>query len=303
MRLFKNANFQFVEKRKMFFVFSITLMVLSVGLLVAKGGPNYGIDFKGGSFVHVKFSSSPDLSRLRSVFKTYGEFGAVIIKGYGRVEDNEVMIGVQKQEEVGVVIKTITEILNKEFSGDFEILREEAVGPKIGKELRWRSILSILLSLLAVILYIWLRFQFKFGLSAIAALFHDVVITLGVFSALDLEVSLPIIAAFLTIIGYSLNDTIVVFDRIRENLFGQRKLGILEVINRSINQSLGRTVVTSLTTLIAVLSLYFLGVSVIKDLAFALIVGVIIGTYSSIGVASSILASWNPDTLRKAKRV
>jgi len=175
------------------------------------------------------------------------------------------------------------------------------VGPKVGDELKWKAILSIFLSLIAIILYIWFRFQFRFGIASVIPLFHDVLITLGVFVAMGLEVNLPIVAAFLTLIGYSLNDTIVVFDRVRENLAKDQKSNVTDIIERSINETLSRTINTVGTVLVTLLALYFLGVSVIKDFAFALIVGIIFGTYSSIGVASAILASWTPETLRRAK--
>jgi len=273
-----------------------------LGFLVARGGPNYGIDFKGGSLIQVQFKGSPPLAEIRRVFGNEPQLGGVEIKRYGEIKNNEVLIGVQKSTEIASTVEAVSGVLEKAFSGEYEIRREEAVGPKIGNELKWKALLSIFVSLFAIVLYIWLRFQFRFGIAAIAALFHDVTITLGVFSVLNLEVSLPIIAAFLTIIGYSLNDTIVVFDRIRENLFSEKKLSILDIINKSINQSLGRTVVTSVTTLFAVTSLYFLGVSVIKDLAFALIIGVIVGTYSSVGVASALIAAWSPEALKQKKR-
>jgi preprotein translocase subunit SecF len=175
------------------------------------------------------------------------------------------------------------------------------VGPKVGNELKWAAIISIALSLLAQIIYIWFRFQFRFGVAAVIPLFHDVIITLGIFVALGLEMNLSIIAAFLTLIGYSINDTIVVFDRVRENLAKDQRSRVMDIIDRSINETLGRTVITGGTTLLALFALYFLGVGLLKDFALTMIVGIIFGTYSSVGVACSILASWTPEALRKTR--
>jgi preprotein translocase SecF subunit len=300
MEFFKDAKYPFMSWKKGFYAFSITLSVLALLVLVIKG-PNFGIDFKGGSFVHVRFKNALDLFKIRSTFESVREFGAVEIKQTGDKNSREVMIGIQKQEGGASALTKVTELLENAFPGEFEILREESVGPKIGSELKYKASLSIFLSLIAIILYIWVRFQFRFGIASVIPLFHDVLITFGIFVALGLEVNLPIVAAFLTLIGYSLNDTIVVLDRIRENLAKDQRSRVIEIIDRSINETLGRTVITGGTTLLALLALYFLGVSMIKDFALALIVGIIFGTYSSIGVACAILASWSPEALRKVK--
>lgn len=300
MQFFQDAKYPFMSWRKGYYTFSIAMTLMALLVLLVKG-PNLGIDFKGGSFVHVRFKEQVDLAKVRTAFEGIQEFGKVEIKQFGDKDSREVMIGIQKQEGGASALTRVTAILESRFPGGFEILREESVGPKIGSELKWKALLSIFLSLIAIIIYIWFRFQYRFGIAAVIPLFHDVTITLGIFVAMGLEVNLPIVAAFLTLIGYSLNDTIVVFDRIRENLAKDQRSTVMQIIDRSVNETLGRTVITGGTTLLALAALYFLGVSMIKDFAFTMIVGIIFGTYSSVGVACAILASWRPEELRKVR--
>jgi preprotein translocase subunit SecF len=303
MKLIKNANVKWMAKRKQFFSVSSILLILSIGIILFKG-INYSIDFKGGSFIHVRFTEKVALEEVRSVLSQQsGSLGDLEIKNTGDPASNEVMIGVKKQEQMGTSLSAISGILETAFPGKYEVLREEAVGPKIGSELKTQAIWATVLSLVAIILFIAFRFEFKFGVAAVVPLFHDVIIALGLFTALGLEFSLPVVAAFLTLIGYSINDTIIVFDRIRENLRSNYKQSVVDVIDISINSTLNRTLTTSITTMIAVACVFLIKTSVIRDFAFVMGFGIIIGTYSSVGIASAIIASWNPESLRKNKKI
>ncbi|MCH8872245.1 protein translocase subunit SecF [candidate division KSB1 bacterium] len=291
MQFLVNSNFNFLGKRKIARIFSIALILIGVGSLIIQGGPKLGIDFTGGTSLRLQFEKGVSIGEVRSAIASLG-IGNAEIKNFGNSED--ILIRVQEQETSGA---GITDAIKAEFSNVFPdnpyVERsKDSVGPKIGAELRTKTITSILIALVGMLIYITWRFEFKFAVGAIVALFHDVIITLGVFSILQLEITLPIIAAFLTIVGYSLNDTIVVFDRIRENLKVLRRDTYETIVNTSVNQSLTRTIITSMTTLIVVVILYFFGGSVIHNFAFALIVGVLIGTYSSIFVASPIVVDW-----------
>jgi len=283
-----NVNIDFLGKSKMFFLISGAIVVLSLFLIFTKGF-NYGIDFAGGTVVQVKFEKTPDLDKLRNSFKDLS-LGEMVIQTFG--EPNDILIRVEKtniglKETADAIQKKI-----KEASGDQKIVieRVEQVGPQVGGQLKKKAIMATIYSLIGILIYVSLRFEFIFSLGAVIALFHDVIITLGIFSLLGKEITLPIVAAILTIVGYSLNDTIVVFDRIRENLKnGTGKLNLYEVMNKSINETLSRTILTSGTTLLAVLALYLFGGEVINGFSFALLIGIIVGTYSSIGVASALV--------------
>ena len=290
MQFLVNAKFDFIGKRKPALIFSLALILTGLGSLILHKGPNYGIDFLGGTSLELRFEKDVSIAEVRSAISKVG-FGNAEIKYFGA--QNEILIRIQEQETETEISNTIkTELTNAFADNPYTVQLEEKVGPKIGAELRRKAVGAILFALLLILLYIGLRFQFIFAVGAIAALFHDVLITLGVFSVLQLEISLAIIAAFLTIVGYSLNDTIVVFDRIRENLKVLRRETYESIVNASINQSLTRTIVTSMTTLMVVTVLYIFGGPVIHDFAFALIIGVLIGTYSSIFIASPILVEW-----------
>jgi len=289
MQFLVNSNFNFIGKRKIARIFSIALILIGVGSLIIQGGPKLGIDFTGGTSLRLRFEKGVPIGDVRSAIASLG-IGNAEIKNFG--DSADILIRVQEQETSGAgITDAIKAELSKVFPDNPE-RSKDSVGPKIGAELRTKTITSILIALVGMLIYITWRFEFKFAVGAIVALFHDVIITLGVFSILQLEISLPIIAAFLTIVGYSLNDTIVIFDRIRENLKVLRRETYESIVNTSLNQSLTRTIITSLTTLIVVLILYFFGGSVIHNFAFALIIGVIIGTYSSIFVASPIVIDW-----------
>ncbi len=290
MQFIKNPNFDFLSKRKFAITLSGILILIGLISLIYYKGPKYGIDFTGGTSIELRFEKSISIGEVRKAISKLG-YGNAEIKQFGA--PNEILIRVQEQEvgtEISDAIKT--ELSNSFPDNPFIVQMIQKVGPRIGAELRRKAVWAILIALFAILLYISWRFEFVFAVGAIVALFHDVLITLGIFSILRYEITLAIIAAFLTIVGYSLNDTIVVFDRIRENLKVLRREVFENIINISINQSLSRTIITSLTTLIVVVVLFFFGGEVIRNFAFALIVGIIVGTYSSIFIASPIVVEW-----------
>ncbi|MDQ6971096.1 MAG: protein translocase subunit SecF [Mariprofundaceae bacterium] len=289
-----DTHVDFVGKRKIAMAISGLLLLISVGLLAAKG-LNFGIDFTGGTLVEVKFQKAPDIADIRKSLTPAG-YGQAIIQEFGSPE--EIMIRVQNAEgEKSSVISTaILDALSKGFGADdVEMRRVEFVGPQVGDELTRAGIMAVFIAMLAILVYVTVRFELRFALGADAALLHDVTMVLGLFALTGKEFTLPIVAALLTVIGYSLNDTIVVFDRIRENFAANRKKkrpdNEMDVVNASINQTLGRTIMTSLTTLLVVAALFILGGEVIHDFAFALIAGIVIGTYSSIFIASPVMMS------------
>lgn len=303
MQLFTNTNLNFIGNRKIGYIISSALIILGLGSLLFRGGPNYGVDFIGGISIRVQFEEIVDVDAVRS---------SIAEIGYGNAEIKKSSMQNSKGENVEeFIIRVLSstegnsgeEILAhlKQQFGEENVNRRsiDTVGPKIGGELRRGAIYSILLSMLFILIYVSWRFELRFAVGAIIPLFHDVFITLGVFVLLDYEITLPVVAAFLTIVGYSLNDTIVVFDRIRENLKVLRRELYVNIVNRSINETLSRTIVTSFTTFIVVFVLFIYGGDVIHNFAFALLIGIIIGTYSSIFVASPILVEWEE---RKTKR-
>ena len=261
---------------------SIALIVAGVVSLVMKGGPLLSIDFTGGTIAQIKFDQAVDVAKLRNTLGEYGFTNAEIIK-FGSQE--EVLIKTQFSGASNEISGKLTTALGETFT----LRRVESVGPKIGRELQQDALVAIGLALMMILIYIAFRFDAYYALGSVAAIIHDVLITLGVFSLLSYEINLSIIAAFLTIVGYSLNDTIVVFDRIRENIPKYMKKTLTEIVNLSLNETLNRTVITSLTTMMVVVILFIWGGEVINLFAFALIVGVFIGTYSSIFVASPVM--------------
>lgn len=297
MQFFSKLNINFIGQRKYGYIISTTLIVIGLIFLVLRGGPNYGVDFRGGVSIRVQFPEDITLENVRNSLNNIG-LGKSELKESRKEEDGvileEFIIRVPVIPETGGVGDFVIAHFKSEFGeGKVNVQSIDEVGPKVGKELRRSAIYAIIISLVVILFYIRIRFKnFRFAVGAIIPLFHDVLITLGVFSILNIEISLPIVAAFLTIVGYSLNDTIVVFDRIRENLKTLRKEKYDHIINVSINETLSRTIVTSITTLFVVLILFFFGGDVIHNFAFALIIGIIIGTYSSIFVASPILIEW-----------
>ncbi len=310
MRLIKETHINFMGQRTTAFILSGLLILAGVISLIVNGGPKLSIDFKGGTLVAVRFTEPVEINDIRQALTNVDlegqtfDFSREEIKHFGDPTEISVRIPHQEDEPENFANK-IVEHLFKSFPGkvpestsDF-ILDIERVGPKIGSELSGKAFMAILSSLLLILLYISVRFEFRFAVGAIAALVHDVIITLGIFSLLGYEISLSIIAAFLTIVGYSLNDTIVIFDRIREDMKISRRSSFVEVVNKSINESLSRTIITSLTTFLVVLVLWLAGGEVIHNFAFAMIVGVIVGTYSSIFIASPIVVQFQKSLRKK----
>ena len=272
---------------KLFNLVSIFLVSISILLLTFKG-LNYGVDFKGGTLIELRAKDSQiNITNLRESLLNM-KLGDVSVKQFGN--ENDFLIKFEKKNDNNPnFIQEIKEDLIKSVGPGFSFRRVENVGPKVSAELLRSGIIAIALSLAAMLFYIWIRFEWQFSLGAIVALLHDVLITLGVFSLFNLEINLSIVAAVLTIVGYSMNDTVVIFDRIRENLRKYSKISTLEISDISTNETLSRTLITSVTTLLALLSIYIFGGSILKGFSFAMIVGVIVGTYSSIFVATPIL--------------
>lgn len=296
-------NIDLIGKMKIAAAASLLLVIISILSLILHGGPNLGIDFAGGTLVQIKFSQETSADRIRDSLKTI-DLGNSVIQRFGYHDNNEFLIKTEKSSSAlkGLSNK-IEEALNSSYSnGDFEIRRVEVVGPKVGKDLREKGMLAMLYAVIGILIYVTWRFELRYAVGAVIALLHDVLITVGIFSLLGKEFTLPIIAALLTIIGYSLNDTIVVFDRIRENIKGTRKQPLKDIVNSSINQVMSRTVLTSFTTLLVVLALFIFGGAVIHDFAFALLIGVLIGTYSSIFIASPTILVWESVSPSKEKR-
>ena len=279
-------NINFVSQFKKANIISIILFTVSI-LLVFFKGLNYGIDFKGGTLIELRTEKSIKASSIRDTLSSMN-LGDVHVKKFGK--DGDYLIKVeQKESNNNELIPEIKKKLIDNLNAEIDFRRVENVGPKVSAELLESSIIAISLALAAMLFYIWIRFEWQFSIGSIIALFHDVVITLGIFSLLSLEINLSIIAAVLTIVGYSMNDTVVIYDRIRENLFKYTKISISDIANLSINETLARTIITSVTTLLALVSIYTLGGEILRGFSFAMILGVIIGTYSSIFVASPIL--------------
>ncbi|MBW1973064.1 MAG: protein translocase subunit SecF [Deltaproteobacteria bacterium] len=288
-----DININFVGRRRYAYIFSALLILFGIFSIFFHHGLNLGIDFAGGTLVQVKFTHPVNVKDIKESLANIG-LGNAIIQGFGAKQNNEFLLRMEKSVSAleglsGKIKKALEDHFGK---GTAKIMRVEMVGPKVGKDLKRKGALAILYSLIGLLIYITIRFEFRFATGAIVALAHDVLITIGAFSITNKEFNLPIVAALLTIVGYSLNDTIVVYDRIRENMKKTRSKDLEEVINKSINQTLSRTILTSLTTLLVVLIIFIFGGGVIHDFAFALLVGVIIGTYSSIFVASPIVLIW-----------
>ena len=301
MRIIKDTNINFMGNTKVALFVSAVLILAGIGSMITKGGPKLSIDFKGGTLVAVNYIEAMDINVVRSslssvVFDGQSfDFSQAEIKHFGDESNIAVRLSSMENEPEKFSRNFVNKMADAfpesvpENRTEF-ILSIEKVGPKIGAELSGDAVMAIFSALALILLYISVRFEWKYAVGAIAALTHDVLVTLGIFSILDYEVSLAVIAAFLTIVGYSLNDTIVIFDRVRENIKTMKKVALDEIINKSINQSLSRTIVTSLTTFFVVLVLFLAGGEVIHTFAFAMIVGVLVGTYSSIFIASPIVA-------------
>ena len=279
-------NINFVSKFKKANFLSIIFFILSI-IFISFKGLNYGIDFKGGTLIELRTEKTVEAYSIRNSLSTM-DLGDINVKKFGKEGDFLIKVE-QKNTANDNLIPEIKEKLTNNLNTAVDFRRVENVGPKVSSELLESSVIAISLALAAMLFYIWVRFEWQFSLGSIIALFHDVVITLGIFSVLSLEINLSIIAAVLTIVGYSMNDTVVIYDRIRENLFKYTKISISDISNLSINETLSRTIITSVTTLLALVSIYILGGEILRGFSFAMILGVIIGTYSSIFVASPIL--------------
>ena len=269
-----------------FNILSLLLVIVSLALLTFKG-LNFGIDFKGGTLIELRSTDTKiNVSSLRDNLKQMN-LGDISVKKFGNNQDY--LIKIENTDNKKDIVEAIKSNLDQSFGNDFKFRRVENVGPKVSSELLKSGIIAISVSLAAMLIYIWIRFEWQFSLGAILALFHDVIVTLGLFSLLSLEINLSIIAAVLTIVGYSMNDTVVIFDRVRENLRKYSDIKIFELTNISINETLSRTLITSITTLLALLSIFFFGGEVLKGFSLAMIFGVIFGTYSSIYIANTVL--------------
>ena len=274
---------------KSFSILSIILIILSICLLIFKG-LNFGVDFKGGTLIELRTSkNNSNIKLIRDAFNQMN-LGNVNVKQFGNETDFIVKFD-KKNSNDSNFIKNIKNKLSSSIGNDFNFRRVENVGPKVSSELLKSGIIAIALSLAAMLFYIWVRFEWQFSIGAILALFHDVIITLGLFSLFNLEINLSIVAAVLTIVGYSMNDTVVIYDRVRENLKKHANIKIFDLTNISINETLSRTVITSATTLLALISIYVFGGEILKGFSFAMILGVIFGTYSSIYIANPLLVT------------
>ncbi len=290
---------QFNKYYKHFGLLSVVLIFLSLSFLLFKG-LNYGVDFKGGTLIEIRIESSEhSVSKVRDVFNQ-SNLSNLTVKNFGNEKDY--IIKFQKQNlDNPEFINDLKKVVSKSFP-NINFRRVENVGPKVSSELLRSGIIAISLSLAAMLFYIWIRFEWQFSLGAIIALFHDVIITLGIFSFLSLEINLSIVAAVLTIVGYSMNDTVVIFDRVRDNLKKYMDMDIFDLTNQSINETLSRTILTSATTLLALFSIFFLGGEILRGFSFAMILGVIIGTYSSIYIANPVLVRLNVDHFTVVKK-
>ncbi len=290
----KLPHLDFIRHRYIALAISAVLITAGITSLVVKGGPNYGIDFTGGTLVQLKFEKPVALKQMRQTLDGL-QLGDYLIQELGEKGQGEVLIRVEKSSSS---LKGLGEKIAETFRTGFkdnklDVRRVEMVGPKVGKELRQKGLLAIAYAMLGMLIYVAWRFELKFAVAAVIAIMHDVIITVGIFSIADKEITLSVVAALLTIAGYSINDTIVVFDRFREDLRIMRKESYAQVLNTSINQTLSRTILTSLTTLMVTATLLILGGEVIHDFAFALTIGVVVGTYSSMFVASPIVFTWH----------
>ncbi len=303
IELLKNPNFNLIGKRKYAFIFSGSLILAGIISLIIRGGPRYNIDFTGGYLMEIHFSEPKDISEIRNIVEQFAP-GGTTVQSY----DNHrgfIIRAPQGKEGEDPSTNILNSMKGKYGENSFEVLRNESVGPKVGSELRKKALLAVFWSLVAMLVYITFRFQFRFGVASVLALFHDVFIVVAIFSIFNLEFSLNILAALLTIVGYSINDSIVICDRIRENMRKLTRTTFAEIVNKSLNETLTRTTITSLVVLLILLALLILGGKVIRDFALALTIGTIIGTYSSIYIVSPIVVMWeekSPKLTTKIRR-
>ena len=311
MELFRSVNVDWLRLKWYFLGFSLIFSVAGVISMCTHyaqiGSPvPLGVDFKGGTQLQLQFQQAPDLNKIRNATSAAGIKDASVV-AYDVASNNEVLIGLPEQRDESSLDagqKQIQDALHTYYAGNtFAVRNVQVVGPTVGKQLEKQALLATLYSMLGMLVYLWFRFQLIYGVAAVVACFHDTLITVGAFALTNQEISLTVIAAILTLVGYSMNDTIVVFDRIRENLRLSRRESLPNVVNRSINQTLSRTVLTSGLTFLTVLSLYIFGGQVLRGFSFALVVGILIGTYSSIAVAAPMLVAWQEWRTRQGKVV
>jgi preprotein translocase SecF subunit len=295
VQILTNPQFEFINRRVPAYLVSILAIAAGIGSLVTHGGPRYSIDFRGGSILQMRFAETVPIEEIRGALAGVGLSDAEIQR-YG--EPNEILIRASR----GNLEETLLEKTLKERWPDSEVRRKETVGPKVGSELRSAATQAIILSLIGILIYVAVRFQFRFAVAAIVALVHDVLVTLGALSIANREISLAVIAAFLTIVGWSINDTIVLFDRIRENLRVPTREKYDRILNASVNQCLSRTFITAGTVFVVVVVLLAFGGEVLRDFSFAMTVGVIAGTYSSVYIATALLADWENLRPRRSRK-
>jgi len=288
IELFKDIKVDWLGKRKLFLAISGAVMLVGLVSLVVKGSFNYGVDFKGGTIVKVRFKQKPDIEKIRQLLR---ENGAADSQPQELAGGNDVLIEFQgaQGEDASAGRSIIIGALDKAYKGQFEILQATSIGPKVGDDLKRQAVFATLYALGGILVYIAFRFEWIYGAAAVFAGFHDTLVTLGLFSLFNREINLTVIAALLTLVGYSVNDTIVVFDRVRENLKMRRRDDLEKVMNDSINQTLSRTILTSGLTFLTVLALFLFGGEIINHFAFAMVVGIIVGTYSSIAIAAPLV--------------
>jgi preprotein translocase subunit SecF len=288
IELFRDIKVDWLGKRKLFLVISGALMVAGLISLVVKGGFKYGVDFRGGTLVQVRFKEKPDIEKIRQLLR---DNGAPNSQPQEMTGGNDVLIEFQGAEgdDASAGRGIIINALNKAYSGQFEVLKADSIGPKVGNDLKRQAVFATLYALGGILVYIAFRFEWIYGAAAVFAVFHDTLVTLGLFSIFNREINLTVIAALLTLVGYSVNDTIVIFDRVRENLKVRRRDDLEKIMNESINQTLSRTLLTSGLTFLTVLALFLFGGEIINHFAFAMVIGIIIGTYSSIAIAAPLV--------------
>ncbi|MCG3113019.1 MAG: protein translocase subunit SecF [Candidatus Manganitrophus sp. SB1] len=291
-QVFKNTNIDFIGKRHLFFALSGVLVALGLVALVriSQGEANLGIDFAGGAAIQLRFEQPIQIEEARAALEEGGVKGAELQEV---VAENKLLVRLKQDIVQKNVVEQVQEALNKKFSGNqFTVESSTEIGPTIGEKLRKDALLAVTISIIGIIIYIAFRFEFRFGIAATLATFHDVLVVLGILFLLNKEITLLIVTALLTIAGYSLSDTVVVFDRIRENLRLQKKESFQQIVNRSINEVLSRTFITGVTTFLVLLAIFFFGGEVIRDFALAMLFGLIVGTYSSWFIASPLLLLW-----------
>jgi len=305
LQLFHDPKIDFMGRRRMWVGVSLTLVALSIAILVTKGIKE-GIEFEGGAEVQIQYKSRPDVAAVREILGKSG-FNGSLVTTIGKPEDNEIYVRVPLErgaKDEDLAPRVVAALKQAQGADAFETRSQSYIGPAVGSELVKKALGAILGSMAGMLVYIWIRFEFQWGLAAVIALVHDTIITLGLFSLFGYEMSLPVVAAFLTLVGYSVNDTVVIFDRIRENLKarGGTVSSLPDLINISMNQTLSRTVLTSLLTWIVCAFLFALGGPALRDFSFVMVVGIIVGTYSSIYIAAPFLVVWQEWLAERAKK-